>query len=157
MTLPHLELGSGSKPTPGYLHHDLWKHSPYIDLAFDLRVYPWPLDDSSVIDLLATDVFEHTGFEIQPWLDECHRILAPGGSLSMRLPAWDYHLSYRDPTHYRVFHPQTFDYWCPGIPSRLHEDFGRYYFGPTYDKWWEMVMVTREVGDLRFILRKPPR
>ncbi len=151
-----LELGCGISPTPGYVHHDISRHADYIDLAFDLRVYDWPIEGASVHELLATDVFEHIGAEIRPWLDECHRILAPDGKLSMRLPAYDHHLSYRDPTHYRVFHPQTFDYWCPtGTSSSLWQDFGRFYFGPDYSKWWEMISVAREMNDLRYILRKP--
>lgn len=150
-----LELGCGAKPTPGYLHHDRWKHSPHIDVAWDLERLPWPPPDSAFEEILATDVFEHLRLEVQEWLDECRRILKPGGLLSMRLPAWDYHYSYRDPTHRRVFHPETFYYWCPNAPGTVWQEFGRYYFGPTYDKWWEHVASRREVGDLRILLRKP--
>lgn len=149
-----LELGCGAHPTPGYVHHDRWKHGPQVDLAFDLEHQPWPLPQASVSRLLATDVFEHLKCDVQAWLDECWRVLVPGGELSMRLPAYDNPYSWRDPTHQRVFHPESFLYWCPHAAGTVWQDFGRYYFGPTYDKWWEQRSVGREVKDLRFVLCK---
>lgn len=145
-----LELGVGVRPTPGYVHHDRIKHGDHIDLAFDLARIPWPVDAESVTDLLATDVFEHLALPIDVWLDEAWRVLAPAGVLSMRLPAFDHDLSYRDPTHHRVFHPETFDYWDPD--RALWRDFGRYYFDT--GRWWRVESVAREVGDLRYVMRK---
>ena len=37
-----LELGCGVSPTPGYVHHDRIKHAKHVDVAWDLRDYPWP-------------------------------------------------------------------------------------------------------------------
>lgn len=150
----NLELGCGNHPTHGFVHHDRWKHSPHVDLAFDLAVFPWPLADSTVDKLLAIDVFEHLKCDVQTWLDECWRILRVDGTLSMRLPAWDNPYSWRDPTHQRVFHPESFLYWCPHAKGTVWRDFGRYYFGEGYTKWWDQRMVTRECKDLRFLLCK---
>lgn len=150
----HLELGCGNHPTPGFVHHDSWKHSPHVDVEFDLSVFPWPLPTASVDKLLAIDVFEHLKCDVQVWLDECWRVLSDKGTLSMRLPAYDNPYSWRDPTHYRVFHPESFLYWCPHAKGTVWRDFGRYYFGADYAKWWDQQMVTREVKDLRFILCK---
>jgi hypothetical protein len=149
-----LELGCGNHPTPGWIHHDRWKHSPHVDVAFDLRQMPWPLLDGELSHLLAIDVFEHLKCDVQTWLDECWRVLSPGGTLDMRLPAWDNPYSWRDPTHYRVFHPESFLYWCPDAKGTVWQDFGRYYFGEGYNKWWRQVSVAREVKDLRFRLCK---
>jgi len=150
--MTRIELGCGNHPVQGYVHHDRWKHSPHVDLAFELEVMPWPLGDSSVDALLATDVFEHLKLDVQVWLDECHRVLRPGGELSFRLPAYDNPYSWRDPTHQRVFHPESFLYWCPGAKGTVWRDFGRYYFGPDYTKWWIQRSVARECNDLRFVL-----
>jgi len=150
----NLELGCGNHPTPGCIHHDKWKHSTHVDLAFDLQEVPWPLQDESVMMLLATDVFEHLKLDVQTWLDECWRVLVPGGTLSMRLPAYDNPYSFRDPTHQRIFHPESFLYWCPHAKGTVWRDFGRYYFGEGYTKWWEQRSVTREVKDIRFLLCK---
>jgi SAM-dependent methyltransferase len=150
-----LELGCGNKPTPGFVHHDKWMHSPHVDMSFDLAVMPWPLEDGSLRSLLAVDVFEHLKLDVQGWMDECHRVLKEDGILEFRVPAWDNPYSYRDPTHYRVFHPESFYYWCPNAPGTVWKDFGRYYFGEGYDKWWEFLRCDHECKDLRFLLRKP--
>jgi hypothetical protein len=149
-----LELGCGRKPTPGYIHHDRWVHTPHVDLAFDLNRRPWPIEIEAVDEILAIDVFEHLSLEVREWLDECHRILRSNGTLVMRLPAWDNPLSYRDPTHRRVFHPESFLYWCPQNPGQVWQEFGQYYFGLGYNRWWKQVSMVREHGDLRFTLVK---
>jgi len=149
-----LELGCGNHPTAGYLHHDKFKHSPHVDIAFPLEVIPWPFGDGEVEVILATDVFEHLRLDVQEWLDECWRVLKPGGLLDMRLPAWNNPYSWRDPTHRRVFHQESFLYWCPDAPGTVWRDFGRYYFGPDYAKWWKQESVAVEAGDFRFKLRK---
>lgn len=157
-TVIKLDLGCGNRPmvAPGWVYHDRWQHSPHVHVAHDLEVLPWPWENESVIELRAFDVFEHLRLEVQQWLDECYRVLRSGdGLLDMRLPAWDNPYSYRDPTHRRVFHPESFHYWCPNAPGTVWRDFGCYYFGKSYDKWWSLVSVTRDEKDLRFRLRKP--
>lgn len=154
-----LELGCGNKPS-GYrpetfVKHDRWKHSPHVDIAFDLEKLPWPIKDGEVSVLLATDVFEHLHLEVQQWLDECYRVLCVDGILDFRVPAYDNPYSWRDPTHYRVFHPESFHYWCPNAPGTVWRDFGRYYFGEGYAKWWRFLSCDRECKDLRFTLMKP--
>jgi hypothetical protein len=166
-----LELGCGRSPTPGYVHHDRTRHSDFVDVAFDLREYPWPIAgrryepaldvfkhlaglplDEPLDELLALDVFEHLGAEVAPWLDECWRVLRPGGLLDMRLPAADNLVSYRDPTHYRVFHEQTFCYWDPA--HELHQQFGMLYELGDRPRLWTVAKAYRENGDWRFNLVK---
>jgi hypothetical protein len=149
-----VELGCGNKPLDGFLHCDTWKHSPHVDKAFDLEQLPWELESGSVSELRAIDVFEHLRLDVREWLDECWRVLESGGCLDMRLPAWDNPYSWRDPTHRRVFHPETFLYWCPDAPGTVWRDFGRYYWGSDYSKWWKQESVKREFNDLRFRLVK---
>ena len=92
----------------------------------------------SLDELLALDVFEHVSLEIEPWLNECWRILKPGGKLDIRLPSWDNERSYRDPTHLRVYHRETFMYWDPEHP--LHQEFGSFYFAESA-RWWAVESV----------------
>jgi hypothetical protein len=54
-----LELGCGTAPTPGYVHHDRRRHAPHIEVAHDLDVLPWPWADASWTEVLGLDVFEH--------------------------------------------------------------------------------------------------
>jgi len=120
--------------------------------AEDLRRLPWAWDDASVDSVVAIDVFSHLrGIDVPRWLDECWRILKPGGLLLMRLPAWNNPVSYRDPTNDRVFHEDTFSYWDPD--HELHTLFGRHYFEGS-SRWWKVRRVFRELDDLRFDLEK---
>lgn len=148
-----LELGSGVHPTPGAIHHDRIKHADYIDLAFDLDVLPWPISDEAHDKIIALDVMEHLRLDINIWLNECWRILKPGGLLILRLPAYNNPVSWRDPTHRRVFHPETFDYWDKSKP--LYQDYGHFYFYEAA-KWWKIETVDTNTngGDLGFVLRK---
>ena len=155
-----LELGCGRHPTPGYTHHDRWAHAPWVDVAWDLNVVPWPWSDGSVRDVLALDVLEHLTLDVQDWLAELWRILAPEGLAVLRLPAYDNPVSWRDPTHRRVFHEETFDFWDRDKP--LWQHYGCVYFpdGP----WFSVQAVSRVnfdprygVGDLRFVLAKRDR
>jgi predicted SAM-dependent methyltransferase len=148
-----LELGAGANPHPrATIHHDRIVHSNWIDVAHDLTSFPWPWDDGSVDAIIAIDVFEHLkDVEVRVWLDECWRILKPAGLLVMRLPAWTNPLSYRDPTHHRVFHEESFSYWDPD--HDLHRSFGRHYFEGS-GRWWRVRRVFREFEDLRFDLEK---
>jgi hypothetical protein len=114
-----------------------------------------------VEELRAIDVFEHIAFShvpvtkwVQTWMDEAWRVLQDGGILEMRLPSYANPYTWRDPTHYRAFHPESFLYWCPEAPGTVWRDFGRYYFGVGYSKWWEQVSVIEHCKDYRYTLRK---
>jgi predicted SAM-dependent methyltransferase len=159
-----VELGCGVSPTErADIHHDRIRHAKYVDVAWDLQAIPWPWADDSIDELIAIDVFEHLTLYLVDgdytyqaenwwwWLDEAHRIVKPGGQLTMRLPAWDNPLSYRDPTHQRVFHQQTFTYWDPC--TQMWTDFGRIYGLPSR---WHNVITARENGDIRYLLKKLP-
>jgi len=145
-----LNLGCGDRPIAGATNHDRVKHSPWVEVVWDLEELPWPWIDDEWDEVLAYDVMEHLHHEVNVWLDECWRILKPGGKLSLRLPAFDNHLSYRDPTHRRVFHPESFFYWDPS--HHLWEHFGRYYWDTKC--WWDVTYAGRESDDLRFDLFK---
>lgn len=145
-----LELGSGSVPIEGAVHHDRIKHSEWIDVAHDLDILPWIWHNDQWDEIYAIDVFEHLNLEIVQWLSECHRILKVGGKLIMRLPAWDNELSYRDPTHKKVFHPETFDYFDP--EKELYSLFGRYYWDNVPK--FTVKYIGKENNDLRYELRK---
>jgi hypothetical protein len=154
-----VELGAGTKPTPyADIYHDRTRHSDHINISHDLEVFPWPWADDSIEQLVAIDVFEH--LRVDPWwawLDECWRVLKPSGKLTMRLPAWDNPVTYRDPTHVPTcwpFHIQRFDYWDPCRP--LWSEFGRIYPFAETARWWHVDLAVRDVEtvDLKFYLTK---
>jgi hypothetical protein len=119
-----LELGCGTAPTPGYVHHDRRRHASHIDIVHDLDALPWP--DASCEEVLGLDVFEHLHLMPEGWLRECHRIMTPSGLLRLRVPIFGSPWHLIDPTHVRGFHPLNFDYFIRG--RELWQKYGHYYF-----------------------------
>jgi predicted SAM-dependent methyltransferase len=144
-----LELGCGVSPRPGYIHHDRIAHSADVDVAHDLEVFPWPWADGQFEQILALDLFEHLRCDIATWMDECWRILAPGGRVILRVPHWRSQDMWIDPTHRRWFDERTFDYWDPD--KYLHKH-GRIYFAES-GKWWK-VSATVTNGNIDAVLEK---
>jgi len=79
-----LELGAGGKPgTNGWLTIDT-EHG--CDLYWDLRE-PLPFPDGSVQQIYSSHLWEHLPYrDGQRLLQECVRLLAPGGSFSICVP-----------------------------------------------------------------------
>jgi len=124
-----LVLGCGLFPLPNSINHDRTLHSDYVDIAYDLNILPWPWEDESYDVIVAKAVFEHLNHDLLKSVNECWRILKPGGGLYMKLPAWDSHVSYQDPTHRWFYDPRVFEYFDPATP------LGREYWFYTELKW----------------------
>ena len=148
-----LHLGCGIRPIEGAINHDLEKHSDFVDVTWDLNGMPWPWQDEEFDKIIALDVLEHLKTEVYEWLDECWRILKPGGLLVMRLPAWDHECSHRDPTHRMFFHPETFSYWDKR--TEWYRNYGSYYYRKS-NKWWITETVERRDAGANwfYVLRK---
>jgi cyclopropane fatty-acyl-phospholipid synthase-like methyltransferase len=147
----------GFIPVPGAIHHDRIKHADHIDVAWDLNILPWPWQDEEFNKVIAIDVLEHlkpwkVDIQGKPGLTNYGAYLKPGGLAALHLPAWDQPLSYRDPTHYRVFHEQSFSTGMPG--HMLHEQFGKFYFAES-NRWWQVELIERQGNsDIGYVLRK---
>lgn len=153
LTLPlsnALQLGCGNAPIAGAVNHDKVAHSTHVDVAHDLDTAPWPWGDSQFSEIVALDVVEHLKVDVNVWLDECWRILKPGGLLYVRVPHYTNINAYTDPTHRRFFTEHTFDYWDKS--KELHKKYGFYYFAES-DKWWSVRVVFCN-GDIGFELTK---
>lgn len=79
-----IELGAGDrKGRPGWVTIDI---SRKCDLFWDLT-YGIPFPDESVSMIYSSHLFEHLTFrEGQRFLDECKRVLRPGGTFSICVP-----------------------------------------------------------------------
>jgi len=119
-----LLLGCGDEVRPGWIHHDRERHSPHVALVHDLEVRPWPFTPNSAERIEALDVLEHLSDTVG-FFDECHRILQPDGRLKLRVPHWQGENAWRDPTHKRAFHPDTFAYFDP--ETNWGTMFGKFY------------------------------
>jgi predicted SAM-dependent methyltransferase len=79
-----IEVGAGDKPgRDGWTTIDL---TPHCDVYWDLR-NGLPFPDGSVSTIYSSHFFEHLAFpETQAFLEECKRVLAPGGTFSICVP-----------------------------------------------------------------------
>jgi SAM-dependent methyltransferase len=136
-----LNLGAGNKILPEAINHDLRLHRPEIDVAWDLNDQPWPWDDDSFDLVVAQAVFEHLRRNLVETLNECWRILAPGGRLRVKLPYWNHANSYMDPTHYWQFDLGTLDLFDPDTK------YGQSYSFYTDRKW--RIVVAPRLNDAR--------
>lgn len=79
-----LEIGSGQRPTPGYLHNDI-NSFPEIDFVGN----PWEIDlpDSSLEEVLALGVVEHFTYEhVDLCFSNIFRMLEVGGKFYFDVP-----------------------------------------------------------------------
>lgn len=93
-----LNLGCGARPIVEAVNHDRVEHGPWVDVAFDLDRMPWADLCPGFDVIVALDLFEHLR---DPYgaVNECHRLLLPGGLLVARMAAWDNPVSHSDLTH----------------------------------------------------------
>jgi SAM-dependent methyltransferase len=113
-----VDLGCGAtKQWPGNLGLDIYP-APGVNAVADL-CGSLPLADRSVDVFFAVHILEHL-IDFLPLLDECHRVLRPGGVLHVMSPWWRHVNAVADPTHVRLLDVQTFKGICgqrpPGTP-----------------------------------------
>jgi predicted SAM-dependent methyltransferase len=113
----------------GAINHDRVKHRPEVDVTWDLNVLPWPWPDCSFDLIVACAVLEHLRLNLVESIDECWRILRPGGMLHVKLPHWQSDNSYSDPTHYWKVGLEVLNVFDPDTR------FGRQYGFYTERKW----------------------
>ncbi|MCT2584449.1 methyltransferase domain-containing protein [Actinophytocola gossypii] len=115
-----LDIGCGdSKQYPDNLGVDL-RPAGAVDLVADLSG-GMPVRDGSVDRVFAVHVLEHL-VDFLPLVDDCHRVLRPGGVLHVMSPWWRFVNAVADPTHVRLLDTQTFKGICdrPGSDRRWY-------------------------------------
>lgn len=101
-----LNLGAGNliEDPKVTVNHDRMKHRPEIDAVWDLNQTPWPWKDEQFETVIAKAVFEHLDIDLLTAVDECWRILKPGGTIYIKVPnAEDVIGCWGDPTHRRPY------------------------------------------------------
>lgn len=124
-----LNLGAGNHIVKGWINHDLEKHRREIDVTHDLNITPWPWKDASFERINASSVFEHLSIDLVAALNECWRILKPGGTLRVKVPYWQNDNAYADPTHRWRYSLRSLDLFDPD--TKLGRELGFY----TARKW----------------------
>lgn len=117
----HLNVGCGSDAREGFVNIDS-ADLPGVDLVCDLGITPWPFEESSIASILAKDVLEHMP-DLEGFLQEVHRILEPGGTLTVSAPHFTSRGAHVDPTHVRSFAFDTLDFFTSGHSRSYYWDF----------------------------------
>lgn len=124
-----------------------------------------PFPTASIQSIITHHCFEHIGDGFIRLMDECHRVLVPGGKLRVIVPLFPSHSAVADPDHKRYFLIDTFapffgtpegDSWMesfstPYTTARFEEgekDYTARDEDPS--KWW----TPDDARELRITLRK---
>ena len=124
-----LNLGAGNYIIKDAINHDVIKHRPEIDVAWDLNELPWPWEDEAFDKVAALSVLEHLRQNLLTSIDEVWRILTPGGVAIIKLPFWKAGVSWEDPTHLHLVGPGIMNQFDPRTKR------GRDYRFYTRRKW----------------------
>lgn len=146
-SLRTLHIGCGLDRRENAINLDM-VDLPTVDVVHNLDVFPWPFPDDRFDDVIGFQVFEHVNDPIG-FMKEVHRVLVPGGKLSLTVPHYQSNNSFTDPTHKRHCTLRTWDYWCVGTP--LHNQFGPAYAGSAV---FEKKVVEQVGEDIWIDLRK---
>ena len=133
-----LHLGAGNRPIKGAVNHDvrLDEKRPWITVAHDLNARPWPWENNSFDRIVSRAVFEHLDIDLVASLNECWRILRPGGCVYLKLPHWNSDIAHQDPTHRWFFSMKSFDQFDPD--RRRGQEYAFY-----TDRYWKIVKGPR--------------
>lgn len=105
-----LDLGCGdTRQYPDNIGVDR-RRTPSVAVQADVAA-GLPFRDGSVDRIFAVHVLEHLA-DFLPLVDECHRVLAPGGVLHVLSPWWRHVNAVADPTHVRLLDTQTIKGIC---------------------------------------------
>lgn len=103
-----LNLGCGTDIRSGWVNLDKTKLEG-VDVVHDIEKLPLPFEGGCFDEILCSDVLEHV--EYIPLLKDLHRVLKPGGVLTVKVPHFTSADNYVDPTHRKMFSFRTFEYF----------------------------------------------
>ncbi len=110
-----LDLGCGGhKQYPTNIGVDR-RRTPAVEVQADIAA-ALPFRDAAADRIFLVHVLEHL-VDFLPLVDECHRVLKPGGVLHVLSPWWRHVNAVADPTHVRLLDTQTFKQICD-FPDR---------------------------------------
>ncbi len=108
-----LNIGCGLDFLPNCINSDRVQIKNRVDVVHDLNVFPWPWESNTFDEVIAKSVLEHLVPDLVQTLDEIHRILKPGGLVTLKLPHWRSDIAWQDPTHRWKFSLKSFEQFDP--------------------------------------------
>lgn len=138
-----LNLGCGNKPikSGGWVNFDINPSDPIVRYI-DLEKNELPYKDNTVSTILMSHVLEHIR-NLKFVMNECHRVLEPGGRLDIHVPRWPHEDSVKDPTHVRFFVPGTFTYFDAEEPAKMYG----------FERWRIIDMDSSKDNVIKVLLR----
>ena len=114
-----LNFGAGLDIRKGYVNLDVLK-LPGIDVVHDFNKFPYPFKNNEFNYVYTSHVLEHLD-DLVKVMTELKRISKKGAKILIRVPHFSCGVSYRDPTHKRLFSYFTFEYFTEesfyGLPK----------------------------------------
>lgn len=104
-----LNIGCGNDIKKGHVNLDFVRQ-PGVDVVHDLEKFPWPFKTNTFDEVYSSHFLEHVS-DLQKTLKEISRICKDKAHIIIRVPHFSCGVSYRDPTHKRLFSYFTFDYF----------------------------------------------
>ena len=146
-----INFGCGYKIRPSddnfsWLNIDKHKYSPEVFVMdFDKEDLKLLFEDNLVEMIEVSHVLEHVK-NIIPFMNECYRILAPGGQMLIKVPqgigTW------ADPTHVRAFSEISFRYYCG---YAFDESYG---INCKFKEITKYIVPNQDGGELVVVLQK---
>lgn len=119
-----LDVACGAhKQGPEWVGIDIQKF-PGVDIVHDIETYPWPLPNECVSLAVASHIVEHINpakFGFINWMNECWRVMKPGGELMIATPYAGSPGYWWDPTHVNGCTEVTWTYFDPTHESKFWE------------------------------------
>lgn len=165
-----LDLACGTDCAEGFAGVD-FRPLPGVEFVVDLTEYPWPWPDRFASALRCSHYVEHV-VDLVAFMNEAHRILAPGGTMEIVHPYQHSDRAWQDPTHVRALNLRSWDYYNASELRALgHEydaitadfevlerdaiispDLAEQYPDGVPD--WMIVHCVNVISDVRVLLRK---
>jgi predicted SAM-dependent methyltransferase len=118
-----LDVGGGlRKVAEDYLSVDI-RNDDGVDVVCDIENQRLPFDDSSVDEIYTHHTLEHIG-NLVFVMNEFFRVLHWGGTVTIIVPHFRSASAYSDPTHKRVFTPDSMRYFCGEYLKKYSLDYG---------------------------------
>lgn len=124
--MTRLNIGCGRNYIPGWINTDI-SHEVKAEHYFDIGKDAIPLDNNSVDEIYISGVLEQIGpnEELINALNECWRVLKPGGKMTVIVPNAKHAIAHRDPMDVRKFTKATFKYFDASYYE--YRDYGSVY------------------------------
>lgn len=113
-----LNLGAGDERPDGFLHVDLLPGDG-VDIVADLDRDPWDFATASVEHIRAYHCFEHL-VDKALTLNECYRVLVPGGTVEFEVPTTDGWGAWSDPQHVSYWNEDVLNYISARLNPLVH-------------------------------------